>query len=74
MDQVKTPLKKWQMRDLYILMCFFIIGFLVLPNSFFLRDDNFNSLLGGIAFGIGLALLIRFFIQQKEGANGNEQI
>lgn len=72
MEQTRAPLQKWQMRDLYILTSFFIIGFLILPNSFFSRDDNFNSLLGGISFGIGLALLIRFFKQQKKGVDGNE--
>lgn len=72
MEQTRAPLQKWQMRDLYILTSFFIIGFLILPNSFFSRDDNFNSLLAGISFGIGLALLIRFFKQQKKGVDGNE--
>lgn len=75
MEQTITPpkkptLKKWQMRDLYILMSFFIIGFVVLPNSFFEKNDNFESLLAGIAFGMGAALLIRLMQQNRNVKKG----
>ncbi len=68
----KPRLAKWAMKELTINMLFFIMGFALLPSSFFVNNDQFLCVLAGLAFGIGFVRMIRLAQLDKSGKAAEE--